>query len=123
MTQENKTARAMFLFLKLTQDGKLIWTAMDPSPDTMEDGNKVVRVMYVAKKDDRMLRLYHYRFRSYTDEDEWHWEDSIALEVSDPKGLSWWSFPRNRVIWDLYEAVKFKTTKVDEFIDNLFSQQ
>lgn len=123
MNQENKTTKGLVLLLKLTQEGTLIWTATEPSPDITDGGNNVVKVMYVTRKDDRALRLYHYRFRSYTDEDEWHWDDNLALEVSDPQGISWWRFPGNRVIWDLLEAVKFKTTKVDEFIDKLIEQQ
>ena len=122
MTQENKTTKAIALLLEHTQEGRLKWEAVSPSSDLTEGSNIVVKVMYVAQKDGRALRLYPYRFRSYTDEDAWHWDDNLALEVSDPKYISWWQFPRNRVIWDLLEAVKFKTTGVDDFIDNLLGR-
>lgn len=122
MTQENKTTRAIVLLLEQTQEGTLKWEVADPASDLTDGSNIVVKVMYLAHKDGRSLRLYHYRFRSYTDEDTWHWDDNLALEVSDQKNMSWWQFPKHRVIWDLLEAVKFKTAGVDDFIDNLIGR-
>jgi hypothetical protein len=124
MTEENKTTKALTLLLEQTQEGVLKWQASTLAEDLLSQGtNTVAKVMYVAEKDRRLLRLYPYRVRSYTDEDEWHWEDEVALEVSDPQKLSWWQFPKHPVIWDLLEAVKFKTADIDTFIDKLIAEK
>lgn len=123
MTEENKTTKAITILLEQTQEGVLKWRVSGPGEDLTQGTDAIVDVMYVAEKEGRVLRLYPFQFRSYTDEDEWHWEDGVALELSDPHKMSWWQFPKHAVIWDLLEAVKFKTVGVDTFIDKLIAEK
>jgi len=123
MTEENKTTKAITHLLEQTQEGVLKWRVSDPDNDLAQGADTIVDVMYVTVKEGRVLRLYSFQFRSYTDEDKWHWEDGIALELSDPQKMSWWRFPRHAVIGDLLEAVKFKTVGVDTFIDKLIAEK
>jgi hypothetical protein len=123
MTEESKTTKAIAILLEQTQEGLLKWKVSGPAEDLSQGTDIDVDLMYVTEKEGRTLRLYPYRCRSYTDEDVWHWEDRVALELSDPEKMSWWEFPKDRVIWDLLEAVKFKTVGVDTFIDKLLKEK
>lgn len=123
MTEESKTTKAITLLLEQTQEGVLKWQVGGPGKDLTQGTDAIVDVIYVAAKEGRVLRLYPFQFRSYTDEDEWHWEDGVALELSDPQRKSWWQFPKHAVIRDLLEAVKFKTVGVDTFIDKLIAEK
>jgi len=120
--EKNKTTKAITLLLEQTQEGVLKWSASAPGKD-LTLGDNIVEVMYIAEKDQRTLRLYPYRFRSYTDEDEWHWDYGVTLELSDPQKRSWWQFPTHPIINDLLEAIQFKTVGVDTFLDKLISEK
>ena len=123
MTAPGKTTKAIGLLLEQTQEGVLKWRVSRPGENVIEGSDRVVDLIYVADTGGRILRLYTYRSRSYTDEDVWHWEEGVALELSDPQKESWWEFPEHPVIWDLLEAVKFKTVGVDTFIDKLLRER
>ena len=122
MTEKNKITKAITLLLEQTQEGVLKWRASAPGKD-LTQGDNIIDVIYVAEKEQRTLRLYTLRFRSFTDVEEWHWEDEVALELSDPLNKSWWRFPKHPVILDLLEAVQFKTVGVDTFIDKLIAEK
>jgi len=122
MKEENKTAKAITLLLQQTQDGFLRWEAHTPGEDLTQGTARLVETVYFAEKEQQTLRLYSYRDRFYTDEEVWHWEDGVALELSDKKGISWWQFPGHPIIWDLLEAVRFKTAGADAFIDKLLEE-
>ena len=83
----------------------------------------LIEAVFVAEKNDRSLRLFPYKRRCYMDEFDFYWEDCVTLEISDERGLSWWNFPKNPIIWDLLEAVMFNTIDVDGFINGLISEE
>ena len=123
MKEENKTAKAITLLVQQTQDGVLRWEAHSPGKDLTGGTDIFIESVYLAEKEEQTLRLYSYKDRFYTDEDVWHWEDRVALELSDKRGVSWWRFPAHPVIWDLLEAVRFKTVGADTFIDKLLAEK
>ena len=122
MTQQDKVTNAVVKILQQTQDGTLAWKPVHPSHDLTSGTEDVVETVYLAQKGDRLLRLYPYKSRYYLDDCEYHWEDHVALELSDKSRTTWWRFPGDRVIWDILEAVKFKTAGVEGFIDDLLSE-
>jgi len=122
MREENRDFKAVTRLLELTQEGLLKWESRGPCDDILEGRDIVVDIVYVAAKDKRLLRLYQFRYKSWLDDVNWHWEEDIALELSDEKRVTWWRFPENRVLQDLLEAVKFRTVGVDQFLDELLGQ-
>lgn len=119
MKEEEKILKAVTCLIEQTQDGKLKWNACQPPNDITEGKEGTVHIVYQTERDNKLIRLYEYKDRVYTDEDVWHWDDRVALELSNEPKNAWWRFPRHSVIWDLLEAVKFKVAGADEFIDNL----
>lgn len=119
MSVTNRFVDAITSLIQQTQDGTISWRACSPSDDLTKGSEDVVDTVYVAEKDGRLVRLYKYRYKHFTDEDVWYWDEDVALELSDEDKSSWWRFPEHRALWDLLEAVKFKVVGVDQFIDKL----
>lgn len=120
--EKNKTIQAITLLLEQTQEGTLKWKVSSPARDLIQ-GPNLIDVVYIAEKDQRLLRLYPYKFKYFVDEENWHWENEVALELSDSQKVAWWQFPKHPVTWDLLEAVQFKTVGADSFIENLLKEQ
>ena len=122
MKDEDKITKSLAALLQQTQDGSLTWEAGDPPRSLNLTTSDIIDIVYVSTKGDRRLRLYPFKTKDYYDEDLYHWQDGVILEVSDESVSSWWQFPSNPIIWDLLEAVRFKTVEVEGFIDGLISE-
>ena len=122
MKDKDKITKSIAALLQQTQDDSLTWEAGDPPRNLSLVTSDVIDIVYVSTKDKRCLRLYPFKTKDYYDEDLYHWRNGVTLEVSDESESSWWQFPHNPIIWDLLEAVRFKTVKVEGFIDGLISE-
>lgn len=120
--EKDRIVAAITSLIRKTQDGVLEWKTSSPTDVITEGTETLVDTVYLARKDDRPIRLYAYRRKCYTEEDVWYWGERVALELSDESGTSWWRFPEHPAIWDLLEAVRFKTVGVDQFIEKLLSE-
>jgi len=121
VTDENKITKAIAAIIQETQNGRLVWKAADPPSELTKGTEDIVEIVYYADRHERLLRLFPFKTKYYTDEDVWTWVDDLALEVSDESRSAWWRFPQHRIITDLLEAVRFKTVGVDKFIDSVLS--
>ena len=121
MKDVDKITKSIATLLQQTQDGSLTWEAGRPPRSLSMPTDKIIDIVYVSTKGERCLRLYPFKTKDY-DGDLYHWEDGVTLEVSDESESSWWQFPHNPIIWDLLEAVRFKTVEVEGFIDGLISE-
>jgi hypothetical protein len=121
----DKILTAIARLIDQTQDSQLKWQgqACKPTDDIVAGKEILVDIVYQAEKDDRLIRLYEYKYRHYVDEDEYFWSRDIALELSDVTKKSWWRFPSHSAIKDLFEAVQFQIVGADQFIKNLISDK
>ncbi len=122
MKDKDKITKSLAALLQQTQDESLTWEVGDPPRNLSMPTDDIIDIVYYSTKDNHRLRLYPFKTRYYTDEDIYHWQDGVNLEVSDESESSWWQFPSNPIIWDLLEAVRFKTVEVEGFIDGLISE-
>lgn len=122
MKEEDKIIKSIATLLQQTQDGSLIWEVGDIPRELDMTTDDIIGVVYVSTKSERCLRLYSFKTKRYYDEDCYHWQDGVTLEVSNEVESSWWEFPHNPIIWDLLEAVKFKTVEVEGFLDSIISE-
>ncbi len=121
MKDEDKITKALATILQQTQDGTLDWGATEIPKELEDFSSEVIKAVYETEYKHRVLRLFTYRRKCYYEEDLFYWEDNVALELSDDSQSSWWRFPKNVILWDLLEAVEFKTVGVEDFIDNIIS--
>lgn len=79
--------------------------------------------VYTCKVLKKYLRLYKYQSKSYYDEATYEWIEGYRLEFVDSLGNSEWAFPDDRAIYDLYETVRFKTSNIEDFINDFLSDE
>lgn len=121
--KEDRITKVLAKLLQETQEGTLSWKVGKPPRDLTTGTDDVIDAVFVAEKNCRFLRLFPYKRKSYTDEFDFYWEDCVTLEISDETSLSWWNFPKNPIIWDLLEAVKFNTIDIDGFMNDIISEE
>lgn len=122
MKDKGKITKSLAALLQQTQDGPLTWEAEEPPNGLSMKTDEIIDTVYISTKDGRRLKLYSFKTKCHYDEDLFNWTDGVTLKVSDESEISWWQFPHNPIIWDLLEAVRFKTVEVEGFIDGLISE-
>jgi hypothetical protein len=100
-----------------TKEGQLIWQISRIQP-SLNNGENVIDLIYYTEVNNKTLRLYKYSTKYYMDEDTFEWTTSIRLEFVDRNWKSQYAFPEIAILSDLYETVRYKTSGLDDFLEN-----
>lgn len=115
-TDSDKLVRTIAKLTELTQQGKLEWEIQGDEPNA-----SVVGPSYFAGHQDKTLRLRKVEVEYDTGfGHETGYE--INLEFVDPEKQSLWTFPETSGLWELYNAVRYGTAGVSDFLDSLLGE-
>jgi hypothetical protein len=117
---------AQKVILKLnrdTKEDKITWEVKHASPISLGGTEKLIDNAYVATVGGRKIRLYKYQAKFYYDEGLYDWSESYRLEFIDFYDNSEWEFPRDNSILDLYDTVRYKTSKVADFFKDYLTEE
>lgn len=119
MKAKSRFTEAISTLIKETQEGVLKWEAQVPTGDLAPEPGRRIETVFQTTRDTWTIRLYAYEVQIWPQEDLWYWDRRVALEVSEEGAASWWRFPDEVATWDLLDAVRFRESRVDQFIDKL----
>ena len=132
----DKWVEAVTNLIKLTQAGKLKWSAGRADKNIGREDLRIETV-FLAEYKNRNLRLFKYSYmveepgalerlissdsslylgtkRKYP-----YWSSSITLEFIDEAARTLWTFPHTNALNDLFEAVQYQVAGVDEFLKEI----
>lgn len=120
MIEENKIVKVISLINKLTKEGAITWEIVhNPSRLSLNGDESLNGFVYDATFNNQKLRLFKYNHKFYTDYDEYATTSSTRLSFIDNQRNSLWDFPEDRAIDDLYQTVRFKTSRIEDFFNSL----
>lgn len=122
MNPENKISLFILELIKMTKKGQIDWKESFYSPKLPDGFERLMDLSYSATINQKEFRLYKYNIKHYTDEYEWDWSERIRLELVDNQGNSTYEFPYEYSLYDLYEAVREKTSGISDFIDDFLKK-
>ena len=136
---EDKFNQAILKIFKLTHLGEIEWGKAIPPKSLAEGTDSVFPLYFEAAYQGRKLALFRERVRrnvalsatmraALTLKGEGineglQWVESDRLVLLDEDGDLAFSFPHSRVIKDLLETVRYKTSGVDQFLDELLNTE
>jgi hypothetical protein len=112
----DKASKAVTKILRQTLSKELVWAA-DLRKTPLGAEEYIIGKTYMTQVLDKIVRIFKYKYKYFTDEDEFTWVEGHKLQFTDYKGNPEWEFPYSNAVHDLYEAVSFQTTEVKEFLD------
>ncbi|MTV41486.1 hypothetical protein [Duganella radicis] len=135
---EDKFDQAILKIFKLTHSGVIEWSKSTPPESIAGGSDSVISVYFEATYQGRTLGLFHERFRRQggtlgmartiaeltgiaADSSQWGERARLVLLYED--GAVAYSFPYSRVTKDLLETVRYKTSGVDQFLDELLNTE
>jgi hypothetical protein len=120
MIEESKIVKAISLMNKLTKQGELTWTIIkNPTKLSLSGDEKLNGFAYGTVFKDQHLRIFRLDSTYYSEYDTYEVSSHHRLSFIEPDGSPLWDFPHDRVIDDLYETVRYKTSNVESFFDKL----
>jgi hypothetical protein len=122
MKIDNKMDATVAKINRLTKEGKIEWHVLSKAPSSLASTEELIDFVYTAEVSGSLFRLYKYEYRVYTDIDEWDMSQSYKLEIIDKNDNSLWEFPRGNNIKDLYDTIRFKTSKAEDFFDKFLNE-
>lgn len=136
---EDKFDQATLKIFKLTHSGAIEWEKSSPPESLIRGTDSLVSPYFEANYQGRKLGLFHERFKRDAESvamaktiagltgnmgsDTSQWGDRARLVLLYDDGELAYSFPYSRVIKDLLETVRYKTSGVDEFLDELLNTE
>ncbi|MYN25595.1 hypothetical protein [Duganella levis] len=136
---DDKFQEAVLKILKLTHFGDLSWTKATPSKKLTEGTDSTFPLYFEAEYLGRKLGLFQERRRRTPTEVyiakqtvaltlvptdvESKWVEIPCLALLDDDGAVAYSFASSREVRDLLETVRYRTSGVDQFLDELLKTE
>lgn len=138
----DKNIEAIGKLILLTQKSKLVWDSRDPSVVPGQSSENIASSVFVCEYNFKKLRIYQRKYKdvsrglgilglaglgsAYANDSkqpEMRWYSEIVLELVDEFGNSIWQFPKEKILRDLLEAVKYRTSGASDVIESLLNEQ
>lgn len=131
---KDKLVRLMAKLLELTQEKKLIWETAKKDSISDSSMTKIIGAVFRTKYKDKGLKIYK-RERDNTEDNHSYiaaflahsgrssYSETIVLGFTDEQGNIVWNFPRVSGINDLYDAVTYQVAGVDDFINDILTDE
>lgn len=130
----DQNIEAIGKLIQLTQKGKVEWNSVDPDVVQSHPPEDMVNSVFICNYKDKLLRIYHRKYKSYPglglsffsinekSPKEKKWFSEVVLELIDDSGNSVWQFPKERILHDLLDAVKYKASGASDVIQSLLDE-
>ncbi|WP_307744976.1 hypothetical protein [uncultured Pantoea sp.] len=108
--------------IQKTVQGEMKWEVIEP-PRYFEDGvEDIIPLLYVSSYKGKELAVFCRRFKYYTDEDEFHWEERncFAFLNESKNKIIWEVNDRRPILNDLFSTVRESAAGINNMLENLF---
>lgn len=128
---------AMGKLLSLTQKGKIEWRSVDPVAIKNKSDEDLIAYVFVSKYKENHLRIYQRKYKSTprafglsvaaalaldVKSSEPSWRSEVVLELINNAGMPLWQFPREPILSDLLEAIRYKVSGAHDVITSLLQE-
>ena len=120
MAREDDWARAVRKLVALTESGEISWSRFSQLASKREN---VQGDAFQTVVKGRLIGVYLYRFKSYEDEENWSWENEVAVEFVTGDGELQWRWPATAYRWELIEAVRGQVVGAPDFLRSFLAEE
>ena len=139
-TEKDKVIKFVAKLIELTQDGKVVWSTIEPRRTLKSHPDYPVDLVYVTEYKEKRLGLYRQRADYVTlgsllsgsfgttgysgfsgTSPQRNSRIGTILEMVDYSGNCLWTFPEVSGLQDLYDAVQYQVAGVKNYLDSVIS--
>ncbi|MEX2317336.1 MAG: hypothetical protein WD669_09310 [Pirellulales bacterium] len=98
----------------MTEQGAIKWELHESFHGRGED--IAISPAFIAEVNGRNVLLYEYKYKYFTDVDEWTWQTDVAVEFVDDEGRLEYTWQGSRGSRQrLLDAIRYRAAHVDDF--------
>jgi len=120
MQTDEMWEQAINKLVSVTCSGSLEWQIDEPisSPAGAVTGH-----VYTSYVQGRKLAVYEFRYRYFTDEDEWELVPDVAIDFVTEDGTLEYRWPKLGPRWTLIDAIRRSVSGADEFLESFLGKK
>lgn len=120
MSTESKTAQLITKLIRETAKGNIKWQVKDAPRALNHDTEQSVPLYLQAEYKGKNLGVYDLRIKSFYDEHEYYWSESIGFCIVDDFGrVVWESSEYSPALRDLFSTAREQASGIDDILDDL----
>jgi len=120
MNIESKTAKLVTKLIRETSKGNIDWEVMTAPKALNQDTEQSVPLYLQTEYKGKKLGVYDLRRKSFYDEHEYYWSESVGFCIVDGYGRVVWEadeyFP---ALLDLFNTAREQASGIDDILDDL----
>ncbi|MEE1897386.1 hypothetical protein V1389_03495 [Flavobacterium rakeshii] len=113
----DKNIRIITKLNRETNDGKVEWARYNMKPTSLQNSEEVIGHVYGANVLNRHFMIYKYKSKGYNYDGDPYYITDFRLDLVNHHFVSEWSFPNDNSISDLYETIQYKSSNIENFIN------
>lgn len=120
MMPDDRTTQLIAMLLSETEKGALDWQAAD-APSALVSGTESQVPLYLgAYFKGKYFGVYDLRTKSFYDEHDYYWYESIGFCITDINNrVLWESREYNQVLLDLFNAAREQASGINDIFHDL----
>ncbi|MNF54657.1 hypothetical protein D3C76_774770 [compost metagenome] len=100
-----------------TVRGRVVWRIADV-PETITLGTNDIFTLFVETNfRDTRFAMYEVRYKHYTDEYDYYWNEKVILAILDSEDRVLWPISGTPEIYELFADVRQKVAGVDQLLN------
>lgn len=120
MSIEEKAAQLITKLIRETSKGNVKWEVEHAPSPLCHETEQSVPLYLQAEYKGKTLGLYELRAKYFTDEDEFHWTQSVGLCIVDRAGRVLWELrDPSLALFDLFNTAREQASGIDDILDDL----
>lgn len=118
----NREERFVSKLIQDTKKGELEWTDESNNVLTLPSDERPISKVYTTEIAGKIIRLYEYQIKHYTDEYEYDWVERIKLELIDKDGATLFEFGYDYSLYKLFNAVRKLNSGIDDLMKGFLNE-
>ena len=126
---DDKLEQGVFKIFRMTHEGSLVWQRKLPPSLMQKNLQSTIHAYFEAEYQGRRLALFQRhtlpckQLASLDRTPQEDWRQPAQLALLDNAGELLFEFPWSRQVQDLFDAVRYKASNVDDFLDQLLKPE
>ena len=112
--------RATERLARLTVESRLEWV---PFYELKARGEEKITEPVFLTVNDRRVAVYEYRYRYFTDEEKWEWDNEVAIEFVNENLDLEYRWPQVAGRLQLLDVIRYQVSNADKFLKEFLAEE
>jgi len=120
METETKAEQLVTKLIRETNAGKVLWKTRDAPTGLVRGTEDFIPLFFDTIYKGKHIGIYLKRFKSFVDESEFFWSETVGLCITDYQDRVVWELEeRSPALYDLFKTAREQASGIGNLLDDL----